>query len=526
MNPFYIFTIYYIYRSQPLPPLLFQHTLQDRPISGEHFVAVHVDKVGGTEQLNPLLVGLSNMAISYLPVGYKLDSVQSATREVVRGVRYNLLVNALNDKSEPLVCQIEVLEKPWVLLQWGEKLRTLIYTNCTAEQYGAVAANEEKYSGFINPVFVNNGAMDEDALKNVDGQIVPAKPIKQPAAITNFDDLLKQLTGQILVTTTHKSQESTSTSIPIVYEADSTSEADILPLVITTPQTNEILPLKPLDDASKSLLDDFFNVDINYRSSNSPLESQLSAIALDNSNQEVNAESNLSAVDVAHTNQEIKPNMPNEVSADVTINKTENVANEQNLLQTQNQHKEETVQISIDNKDSKEIRNEGPAPAVESAPIIEGVSLTISHCANSSSIVHPEPTSSETTDHQHFTSESPRSKRHTSSSESAYIQSIARKALRQLDSVDSDDFKRILLDVLRTNREDLPKSTTNYVLALRVANSHCIENDADEADDDLNLTYDECSMNLVAGSTKICNVEVNLMARHTLHPSKYLNNRN
>lgn len=251
----------------PLPHT--QQSTQDRPISGEQFVAVHVDhQVGATEQLNPLLVGLSNMAISYLPVGYKLDSVLSATREVVRGVRYSLVVNAVTDTSEPLVCQIQVLEEPWILMQWGEKHRTLIHTNCTAEQYGAVAANEDKFSGFVNPVFVNNrGHVDDDGLKSVEGQIVqPKKTTQKPAIISSLDDLMKQLTDQIVVeTTTPATVVSTSTEPHKLGEDESTSDSKINLPKPTTPKTEEFIPWKPLDDTSKSLLDDFFNVDNNYR---------------------------------------------------------------------------------------------------------------------------------------------------------------------------------------------------------------------------------------------------------------------
>lgn len=430
----------------PLPSSY--HTQQDRPISGEHFVAVHVDQVGATEQLNPLLVGLSNMAISYLPVGYKLGSVVSATREVVRGVRYSLVVNVVTDTSEPLVCLIEVLEKPWILMQWGEKHRTLIHTNCTAEQYGAVAANEDKYSGFVNPVFVNNGVMGADELKNVEGQILPPKPTKKPV-ITSFEDLMKQ----ILVFTTPKSKESTSSVLSTVSEIELTSTArTIQPDESTTPHVDEILPQKPLDDASKSLLDDFFNVDNNYRT---------------------HAESESQDITSTSVAQEA-----------ATIAKIENNINRPSPV-TQETQQDDEVQKTEDVQTEK-----------SSSPQIEGLAYP-----NSSR--EEIPFSSQ--------SDSPRSKRQASSSEATLIESISRKALRQLDSLDADDFKRILLDVLRSNRKDLPKSTAHYVLALRVANSHCIETD-DETEDVDKSHYDICSMNLVPGSTKICNVEVNSKA--------------
>lgn len=501
--------------SYPLIPP--SSTKQDRPISGEHFVAVHVDQVGATEQLNPLLVGLSNMAISYLPVDYKLNRVLSATREVVRGVRYSLLVDAVTDTSEPIVCQVEVLEKPWILMRWGEKHRTLIHTNCTAEKYGAEAANEDKYSGFVNPVFVNKGVMDGDALREVEGQIVPEKPTKKPTVITNFDDLMKQLMNQIV---TPKPTLATTTSLPVVKKSESTSTT-ILPDVTTTQQTDVILPVKPLDDASKSLLDDFFNVDSNYRT-----QAQSPNIEVHKHDEDkrivVNDEKTiLTANNYENTQNSLEGANAHLGEAISTANKFKNT---QNNSEEENAHRGETISTANNFENTQKYPEVANAQLNENAQEIPSTDITPSvlpnECANerqnssnqpTTTTTHPLPSES-TLDHENPLPDSTRTKRQATSSEATLIKQISRKALRQLDSVDADDFKRILIDVLRSNRQDTSKSYTNYVLALRVANSHCIEDAISTDDADIVEDPDNdhiCSINLVPLSTKICNVEVN-----------------
>ncbi|KAL1373386.1 hypothetical protein pipiens_018690 [Culex pipiens pipiens] len=100
--------------------------------SGESFVAIHVDALGTKEQLRPSLRGLSYIAISFLPQGFSLVEVQTATREVVAGVRYELLAKALDQDQLEVLCALTVLEKPWITTESGDKYRILEHSNCTS----------------------------------------------------------------------------------------------------------------------------------------------------------------------------------------------------------------------------------------------------------------------------------------------------------------------------------------------------------------------------------------------------------
>lgn len=149
-------------------------TPQDQPGSNEDFIAIHKDAVGVSEQLNPQMRSLMAMAIQFLPINYKYTSVISATREVVAGVRFNLFVSALDGNESEVVCFFDVLEKPWITTDFGQKLRLLQYTNCTADGEDFVpeaTADPSQYN--INPIFTKNRdkPMTEARLSELESQI-------------------------------------------------------------------------------------------------------------------------------------------------------------------------------------------------------------------------------------------------------------------------------------------------------------------------------------------------------------------
>lgn len=123
------------------------------------------------------------MAIQFLPNNYKFSHVIGATREVVAGVRFNLFVNAMDGNESEVICFFDILEKPWITTDFGQKLRLLQYTNCTAD--GGEFVPEEvatpdpsKYN--INPILTKNKdkPITEERLSELESQITTetAKP--------------------------------------------------------------------------------------------------------------------------------------------------------------------------------------------------------------------------------------------------------------------------------------------------------------------------------------------------------------
>ncbi|XP_049285061.1 uncharacterized protein LOC125764663 isoform X2 [Anopheles funestus] len=123
-------------------------------------VAIHVDAVGGKEQLRPTQRGLSYIATSFLPREYRFVEILSATREVVAGVRYELTVSAEDEPNgEKHICHLVILEKPWITTEYGEKYRTLEYTNCSSPSTQTAA---EETATRLNPVFDANLRQNEE----------------------------------------------------------------------------------------------------------------------------------------------------------------------------------------------------------------------------------------------------------------------------------------------------------------------------------------------------------------------------
>lgn len=156
---------------------------QDQPSSGEQFVAFHRDVTrGAKEELSPTLLGVNNMAMKFLPANYKLLSVITVYREIVAGVKYELLVNAIQENGERTVCHLQILERPWIVNQWGEKWRQLQFSNCTGG--GDPVATPPTDTYHVNPVFnPNPQPMTEERIRELENQILRAnkKRVENPA---------------------------------------------------------------------------------------------------------------------------------------------------------------------------------------------------------------------------------------------------------------------------------------------------------------------------------------------------------
>ncbi|XP_053657840.1 uncharacterized protein LOC128706923 [Anopheles marshallii] len=132
-------------------------------------VAIHVDAVGGKEQLRPTLRGLSYIATSFLPREYRFVEILTATREVVAGVRYELTVSAEDEATaEKRICQLVILEKPWITTEYGEKYRTLEYTNCSSS---STQPTMEETATRLNPAFDANLRLNEELTPQRVGEI-------------------------------------------------------------------------------------------------------------------------------------------------------------------------------------------------------------------------------------------------------------------------------------------------------------------------------------------------------------------
>lgn len=140
--------------------------------------------MGSREELDPTLLGVNNMAMKLLPANLRLLTVISVSREIVAGVKYELVVNAMQDSGERVVCHLVIFERPWIVNEWGEKWRSLRHSNCSDGQpQNTPAAPEGTFH--LSPVF-NRPSMTvpftEDRMRELEHQILPstAKKVGNP----------------------------------------------------------------------------------------------------------------------------------------------------------------------------------------------------------------------------------------------------------------------------------------------------------------------------------------------------------
>lgn len=144
--------------------------------------------VGAKEELSPTLLGVNNMAMKFLPTHLRLLSVISVYREIVAGIKYELLVNAIPEDGERTVCHMEILERPWIVNQWGEKWRKLLAGNCTGESEQPPV--EPPQGAFqVNPIFKPSVPqtleMTEERMRELEMQIIRGnrRKVENPSSI-------------------------------------------------------------------------------------------------------------------------------------------------------------------------------------------------------------------------------------------------------------------------------------------------------------------------------------------------------
>ncbi|EDV44341.1 uncharacterized protein Dana_GF16067, isoform A [Drosophila ananassae] len=118
------------------------------PVSEPAVKLVHVLNPGEREYLSPNLIGVQNIAMTFLPLSMNFVNIIDAFREITSGVRYEILLNAVDTKvKQPeeadTICRLVILEKPWLRTQWGDKHRELVTSNCSDSSENTLTGGED-----------------------------------------------------------------------------------------------------------------------------------------------------------------------------------------------------------------------------------------------------------------------------------------------------------------------------------------------------------------------------------------------
>lgn len=487
---------------------------------------MHIQKPGAVEPLRTDLVALSNMAIANLPAMYRFRNVCEATREVVNGVRYALLVNVTDPTGADQLCEIIVLERPWMLDGEHDKQRELLHSNCTAMDAGAdvapVPANANAAQDFnFNPLFINQGQTD-DFLRALEQQIVPPKTraTKKPTHL---------VTKPPRVDPTETAFDQALRLMEIMEMSQERKEVERQPNPEGT-TANEERRAGGIDVVDCPHL------------MNREVDSEQSGHSMDVANSGTEATAR-------ETTSETLATETNVVSAPAAADPTESTEHEQ--IHTELAH------TTANTVTTTHVANSEPFQTKPTAEVVLPQTPDVSMGTNVEPVGPSSATEGELTDTQkivldtffkddymdaqtpHVTQTTPinsaaaavieplvqqptpttaadaavkleRRKRATAVTERDQLTGFVRSALRQLDHADADDKRRVLIEVLRSKRFDFETHSRIVVQALSGLSDCAERTDVDDVNEDVVVAdFDAaCAHLLVPDSERICNLEV------------------
>lgn len=251
------------------------------PVSEPAVKLVHVLNPGEREYLSPNLIGVQNIAMTFLPLSMNFVNIIDAFREITSGVRYEILLNAVDTKvKQPeeadTICRLVILEKPWLRTQWGDKHRELVTSNCSDSSENTLTGGEDpgEKARLLNEKYVSNhifnggqrNELTDAEMANLESQIItglgPMKrkvspnqsapaPTAPPAeAAAPSPAILTSITVSKWIPESTNEPTSTTTAISIDETEKRNDEEDLTSTTIAT----------ELNDNEKRWLDDFLSV--------------------------------------------------------------------------------------------------------------------------------------------------------------------------------------------------------------------------------------------------------------------------
>lgn len=430
--------------------------------SDERFVAFRVDHVG-VDELNPELKQIRDIVAPFLPSTHKFCYTVKATREIVNGVKYEIVFVMTNEHDDEIFCEMDVLEKPW-LIRDSRKFRKMTYNNCSL----TIPTNDEDRMRFqydINPTFVNQKTFGD--LKDMEDQIITTRPRKPSIATT-----------------------STSTTAATVEESD-----------------EDDATLAPLNPSSKNLLDDFFNMNMYFPPPPKPAatsttttspQPNLNLDALDEmfglrrvensqaepkiSDDESSGDENLQQKRVESVDAAVPTR--NETALKELESEIKKVFSE--LFQTDPEFQTNIIALINRKDDTNAQKNYNYVISILASKLKDKIETFNDRKPDESDDVQVTVNPNASGDI--------RRKR----SYSTMIWELAEEALETLDHFDGDDDKRILINILNVRESD---GKSSIKIEATVANSKCQENSHE---------IGKCDEQIDQNTIKICLLEVKL----------------
>lgn len=201
-------------------------------------------------------------------------NIIDAYREIVNGVRYEILLNAItNENKTEIVCNLVIIEKPWLRTFWGDKVRHLRFSNCSLEIENEIDSSTPESNinnQYIENETFNGGRRKElsvDEIRELEAQIYPGDSNLQHKLSINDNT-------NVYTTTTGITNDRYSNSSPVTAMEDSKKDEQYNTLTTTGGYVNEdedkitadsaaTTSVPELSDSEKKWFDEFFLVGAN-----------------------------------------------------------------------------------------------------------------------------------------------------------------------------------------------------------------------------------------------------------------------
>lgn len=391
----------------------------------------------------------------FLPPNHKYLYALNATREIVNGLKYEIIFVMLDGNDDEIYCEMDVLEKPW-LIRDSRKFRKMTYNNCSLTN-PLDDDDQMRFHYEINPTFINQRTeLTNDELGEMEDQIITAEP-----------------------------RETTSTSTLTIDEDDDVT-------------------LPPLNPSSKNLLDDFFNMNNFFPPPQTPTTTSTTLSPMPNFNMDAldemfgikkldNSQAESTVRDSSNDNLQQKrvetvDKVPtkNETALKELETEIKKVFSE--LFQSDPEFQSNIIAL-INRKDDSTVQHNYNYVVSILASKLKDKIETFNERRND----EIDEVQQVTIDPLNGEGDVTRRKR----SHSKHIWNLAENALETLDRIDYDDKKRILVNILSVNKIDGKQKS--FRIEATVVDSLCQENSPE---------IGQCGEKIDQKSLKICLLEV------------------
>lgn len=445
--------------------------IKDQPSSDERFMAFSATAVGAKETVNPLLPQIENIVRPFLPDGFRFVKALEVNREVVAGVKYEIIFEMLGVDDESQICFLNVLEKPW-LTKNSKKFQTMLSNNCSLVEQ----EEESQFQYAINPVFSTqdreSDEMSAESLRFLEEQIIPSITTEVAPLWTTT---VRPETDTTDVTLKHSSKNMLDDFFNLnnFFQTEATGVQD---------QTTE----KTLDQSSKDALDEMFG----FKSPEKKQESGNNFASPQNSD---SVEETVESKKVETVKAVMKPSRGN-----VALNQLElEIKKSFSELFQNNAEFQHAITELIENKNGQQDNYNRVFNILVNNLKVKIESYTKVDEPTTETITNEPHVMPSADQNNHFHNK--RSIANQTTANQMKILAIVRHALMRLDNIDEDDMKRVVIEVVSAKKYKV-EGVKHHLINVKYANSNCYE---------LSREY-SCTQNFDKKSVKMCVFEVNI----------------